>query len=264
MSPASRSRASAARWVAAVAAVAALSLGAAGAARGQDAGQTASAGPTTPAEQATPAGPTASTAWVARIVLPVTAWAAPRMSSTNLGVVEPLSPWGGTNRLLVLDRREVGEQDWLLVRLPGRPNARQGWVQADAVDAFPNRWRIEVSRAARTLTVWHAGAVVRRVRVVVGKAKTPTPGGTFAIADLLRQPDSSGFAGSWVLPLTAHSNVLEHFDGGDGQVALHGRGGASLKDPLGSARSHGCIRLANADIAWIAERMGAGTMVRVR
>lgn len=252
MSRGSRARNAPLRWCAAGAAAVALALSVAGAARGQD------------AEPAQATGPTASSAWVARIVLPVTAWAAPRTSSTNLGVVEPQSPWGGTNRLLVLDRREVSGVDWLLVRLPGRPNARQGWVTADAVDTFPNRWRIEVSRAARTLTVWHAGAVVRRARVVVGKAKTPTPGGTFAIADLLRQPDSKGFAGSWVLPLTAHSNVLEHFDGGDGQVALHGRGGASLKDPLGSARSHGCIRLANADIAWIAERMGAGTMVRVR
>ncbi len=221
--------------------------------------------PTTPvAADSTPDAPTAKQAWVARIVLPVTAWKAPRESSTRLGTVDPQSPWGGTNRLLVLASRVVDDRRWLLLRLPGRPNANQGWVLAEGVDVFPNRWRIEVSRRARTLTVWHDGKAVRRVRVVVGKPATPTPAGTFAIADKLRQPTSGEFVGAWVVPLTAHSNVLQYYDGGDGQVALHGRGGASLNDPLGSARSHGCIRLANADIAWIAARAEAGTMVRVR
>ncbi len=79
----------------------------------------------------------------------------------------------------------------------------------------------------------------------------------------LRQPEPDQFVGSWVLPLTAHSNVLRSFDGGDGQVALHGRGGASLLDPLGSARSHGCVRLANSAIAWIAAHVPVGTPVRV-
>ncbi len=71
------------------------------------------------------------------------------------------------------------------------------------------------------------------------------------------------FEGPWVLPLTAHSTVLKHFDGGDGQVALHGRGGASLADPLGSARSHGCVRLANQAIDWIAGHVAVGTPVRI-
>jgi lipoprotein-anchoring transpeptidase ErfK/SrfK len=54
------------------------------------------------------------------------------------------------------------------------------------------------------------------------------------------------------------------FDGGDGQVALHGRGGASLLDPLGSARSHGCVRLANGAIDWIAGHVPVGAPVRIR
>jgi lipoprotein-anchoring transpeptidase ErfK/SrfK len=66
-----------------------------------------------------------------------------------------------------------------------------------------------------------------------------------------------------VLPLTAHSNVLKSFDGGDGQVALHGRGGASLLDPLGTARSHGCVRLADSAIEWIATHVPVGTPVSI-
>jgi hypothetical protein len=50
---------------------------------------------------------------------------------------------------------------------------------------------------------------------------------------------------------TAHSNVLQAFDGGDATVGIHGRGATSLLDPLGSASSHGCIRLANHGIDWL-------------
>jgi lipoprotein-anchoring transpeptidase ErfK/SrfK len=75
------------------------------------------------------------------------------------------------------------------------------------------------------------------------------------------------FLGSWVLELTAHSDILRHYDGGDGTVGIHGRGGASLLDPLGTALSHGCIRLANDSIDWLVGTVSAkwlpGTPVQV-
>lgn len=80
----------------------------------------------------------------------------------------------------------------------------------------------------------------------------------------LRQPDPGEFEGSWVLPLTAHSQVLRAFEGGDGQIALHGRGGPGLLDPLGSARSHGCVRMSNRAADWIAAHIPTGTPVQVR
>lgn len=70
----------------------------------------------------------------------------------------------------------------------------------------------------------------------------------------------NAFLGSWVLELTAHSDVLRQFDGGDGTVGIHGRGGASLQDPLGSARSHGCVRLANDAIDWLVSTVGASEL----
>ncbi|MBV9796655.1 MAG: L,D-transpeptidase [Solirubrobacterales bacterium] len=44
---------------------------------------------------------------------------------------------------------------------------------------------------------------------------------------------------------------------------VHGRGGTSLLDPLGSARSHGCIRIDNGPIAWIAEHVPLGAPVEI-
>jgi lipoprotein-anchoring transpeptidase ErfK/SrfK len=104
------------------------------------------------------------------------------------------------------------------------------------------------------------------MRVVVGKPSTPTPVGLFGIVWAIPWHPTD-FLGSWVLELTAHSNVLKRFDGGDGTVGIHGRGGASLVDPLGSARSHGCIRMSNDTIDWLVHKIGMrelpGTPVEV-
>ena len=76
--------------------------------------------------------------------------------------------------------------------------------------------------------------------------------------------DPNGFFGPWALHLTALSNALRRYDGGPGRIAIHGRGGASLRDPLGSARSHGCIRIDNAAIRYLSARVPDGTPVDIR
>ena len=172
------------------------------------------------------------------------------------------APWV----LVVAGARAAHGRCWLRIRLPWRPNVAAGWVNAKNVVLQKTPWRIVVSRARRTLTLFRAGAPVRTVRVVVGKPSTPTPTGLFGIVWAIPwHPDD--FLGSWVLELTAHSDVLQQFDGGDGTVGIHGRGGASLLDPLGSALSHGCIRLANDSIDWLVRTIGRyrlpGTPVRV-
>lgn len=208
--------------------------------------------------------PTPDTAWLAKVVYPTRAHVDPDLKSRALNTLAPVSSWGGVNQLLVLGSHTDGRgRQWLRVRLDYRPNGLAAWIQANDVTLSVTHWRVRVSRARRSLRVYWRGRLRRSYRVVVGKLSTPTPTGLFAVAAELRQPDSQGFLGAWVLPLTAHSDVLESFDGGDGQVALHGRGGASLLDPLGSARSHGCVRLDNTAIAWVATHVPLGTPVLV-
>ena len=161
------------------------------------------------------------------------------------------APW-----LLVLSRpRSAFGACWLRVRLPWRPNLAAGWINARSVAIERTPWRIHVSAAQRTLTVLRSGVPIRRFAVVVGKVSTPTPTGFFAVTWVIPW-HADAFLGSWVLELTAHSTVLQRFDGGDGTVAIHGRGGASLHDPLGSALSHGCIRLSNVAINWLVHTIG--------
>ncbi len=116
-----------------------------------------------------------------------------------------------------------------------------------------------ISLAARRVTLLHDGAVAASTSAVVGKPGTPTPRGRFAVAERVRQPDPHGFLGPWALLLTAHSDVLARFDGGPGRVAIHGRDGASLLDPLGSAASHGCIRVPDAFVRLLARDAREGT-----
>ena len=168
--------------------------------------------------------------------------------------------------VLVLDAHEQQGRCRIKVRLPSRPNTASTWIDAERVRLRTTPWRIVVDRSERTVSLLRKGKVVARRNAVIGTAGTPTPTGLFAIASVWRNP-STDFLGSWVLPITAHSDVLKTFDGGDGRVALHGRGGASLNDPVGSAASHGCVRLRNADITGLVRRVGVtqlpGTPVRI-
>ena len=172
--------------------------------------------------------------------------------------------WSGNGqRLMVLGSRRVRGELWLKVRLPVRPNGSKGWIPRDRVQLARSPHYIVIDRSRRFLTVFRDGRRVRSFRVVVGAPSTPTPLGLFAIQDRARQPDPGGFIGPWAVPLTAHSEELRRYDGGPGLVALHGRAGASLLDPLGSARSHGCVRMGNGRILGIT-RMMLGTAVRIK
>ena len=209
--------------------------------------------------------PAATAAWRAELIARTRLWrSVPKQGDKSHGGVGPRD----AAALLVLRAARDSEgRCWLRVRLPSRPNNATAWVRADRVVLRPTRWRIVVAPGARTISVYRDGDLRRRFRVVVGAPGTPTPRGVFSIVGVWRWYPAD-FLGSYILPLTAHSKVLQEFGGGDGRVGIHGRGGASLLDPLGSARSHGCIRLSNKAINWIVRKVGAhglpGVPVRVR
>jgi lipoprotein-anchoring transpeptidase ErfK/SrfK len=211
------------------------------------------------------AAPTAKLAWTAKLTYPTAARSAPRRGARKIGRVTPTAAWdGGPVGLLVLGaKRDETGRLWVRVQLPERPNGRAGWIDADYARLSPTPWRIVVDRARRRATAFRSGRRVRSWRVVVGKPSTPTPRGLFAVYERVRQLPGSEL-GPWVLHLTAHSNTLQNYGGGPGRVALHGRDGPLLADPLGSARSHGCIRMQNRIVSWLAARLRPGTPVEIR
>jgi len=94
----------------------------------------------------------------------------------------------------------------------------------------------------------------------VGKPSTPTPHGRFFVEESVQMlPGAAG--GPYALALSARSNVLQEFAGGPGQIALHGV--ANLGGTPGTAASHGCVRLANRHIRWLAARVSSGVPVTI-
>lgn len=94
----------------------------------------------------------------------------------------------------------------------------------------------------------------------MGKASTPTPQGEFFVEEAVQlRPGDPG--APFALALSARSNVLQQFDGGPGQIALHGL--ANIGGILGSAVSHGCVRLAADAMRWLVVRIGPGVPVTI-
>ena len=115
-------------------------------------------------------------------------------------------------------------QDWLHVYLPTRPNDATGWIKAaDVTVSKPLEYQIKVSLADHKLTLLKNGAVQFEAPAATGTGDTPTPTGTFYYTDpldLATQP-GTGY-GVFAIGLSGHSNVLQTFAGGDGQIAVHG------------------------------------------
>ena len=154
-----------------------------------------------------------------------------------------------------------GGRSWAHVRLPGRPNGHKGWILTNKTRRTSTDWKISISLAARLVTVYHDGLVERRFRAVVGKRSTPTPRGRFFVEEAVAL-SSRASGGPFALAASARSNVLQQFAGGPGQIAIHGTN--HLPGSLGTAVSHGCIRLSTRAITWMARRIGAGTPLTIK
>lgn len=218
--------------------------------------------PSRPAvEEPLATAPTARRAWVARVLLPTVARSQPRRGAR---VVRRVSPYGPYDRdpqsLLVLESRGTPSGSWYRVLLPARPNGTSGWVAASDVQVSATAYRVRIDLGDRRLELLRAGRRVRTWSVGVGTAANPTPTGLFAVSEIVPQTPASGFFGPFIVTLTAHSTRLSDFDGGQGQVAVHG---TSLPGLLGGAVSHGCVRMRNDAITVVARLVPRGAPVEV-
>jgi hypothetical protein len=149
---------------------------------------------------------------------------------------------------------------WLRVLIPGRPNGASAWILQQGTRRATTAWHLLVNLGARSVRVYYQGRLMRTFSAVVGKPSTPTPTGNFFVEETL-QMSSGEPGGPFALALSARSDALQEFEGGPGQIALHGR--ENLGGTLGAAESHGCVRLATHSIDWLAQRIGPGVPVRI-
>jgi lipoprotein-anchoring transpeptidase ErfK/SrfK len=164
----------------------------------------------------------------------------------------------GTPRVFLV-REDAG--DWLRVYLPMEPNESTGWVRTRDVSLSTTSYRLLVDTSRNRLTVFRGEREVAREAVAVGTGGTPTPTGHFFITMLVEPPDPGGAYGPYAYGLSAYSEVLNTFGGGDGQVAIHGTDDPSS---LGGDVSHGCIRMDNGAITRLTRFLPLGTPVDIR
>lgn len=127
---------------------------------------------------------------------------------------------------------------------------------------------VTVSRAGKTTRLFERGKLVRSYRVAVGQPKYPTPLGRFTVQTMqvnpiwnVPQAEWAGKLAGQTIPSGDPRNPLRaRWIGFSGSVGFHGT--ASV-DSLGTAASHGCVRMAVPDIVDLYERVRVGTPVLV-
>lgn len=185
----------------------------------------------------------------------------PNARAPRIETVRARRPLTGVRTVLPALRDAVSRdrRPWVRVRLPGRPIGHTGWIPAHQTRRTSTEWHLVLDLSARRVTVYNFARVQRSFRVVVGAPSTPTPRGYFFIEEALAIPGSHG--GPFALATSTRSRVLQEFEGGPGQIALHGTQG--LAGALGSASSHGCIRLSTSSITWLARRIDGGVPLTI-
>ena len=137
---------------------------------------------------------------------------------------------------------EQTQPGWLRVLLPVRPNGSTGWIRSSDVRLSRHNFHIDVRLSDFRITVSRGATVILDAPIGVAKDNTPTPGGRYYTTELLKPPNPTSVYGTYAYGLSGFSEVLESFNGGPGQLGIHG-----TNDPtsIGKKVSSGCVRLRN-------------------
>jgi lipoprotein-anchoring transpeptidase ErfK/SrfK len=166
--------------------------------------------------------------------------AAPSRSARRIKV---LSQFRSDNRptivFAVSSARDRSGGSWYRIHVPARVNALRGWIDAATVKLETVRTRIVIDRSARTLELYDQARLRFQTKVAVGRAGTETPTGSFYVQAGFRATEP--MLGAYAFETSAYSN-LSDWPGG-GIIGIHGTPQPEL---LGTAASHGCVRVSNA------------------
>ncbi len=149
---------------------------------------------------------------------------------------------------------------WAEVMLPVRPNGSTGWVSAGDVSFYVVDGEIVVDLSERILTYVVDGVEMLRTEIGVGSDHNQTPTGVYFVTDNVTLADPTGPWGPHALGLSARSDTITEFNGGDGIIGIHG---TNNPGSVGGNISLGCVRLPNDMIAALHELVPLGTRVVV-
>lgn len=126
--------------------------------------------------------------------------------------------------------------------------------------------RLEIRLSQRRVTLYQGDTKVKSYPIAVGRPGWETPKGSYKVQQKIQKP-------TWIHPLTGEvikggdpENPLGNFwigfwtDGKD-WIGFHG---TPTPKSVGTAASHGCIRMYNKDVAELFSKIPLGTEVTVR
>ncbi|MBM0740925.1 L,D-transpeptidase [Phormidium sp. CLA17] len=126
--------------------------------------------------------------------------------------------------------------------------------------------RLEIKLSLRRVTLYRGSAVVKSYPIAVGRAGWETPKGTFQVKQMFRDP-------AWIHPLKKGivipggdpENPLGRYwigfwSNGKNWIGFHG---TDNPKSVGTAASHGCIRMYNKDIEELFKKVNLGIEVKV-
>ncbi|HYW20795.1 MAG TPA: L,D-transpeptidase [Nodularia sp. (in: cyanobacteria)] len=124
---------------------------------------------------------------------------------------------------------------------------------------------VVVNLSDRRTYVYKGGEVIASYPIAIGKEGWETPTGSFRVTDMQQYPIWQHPITNKVFPAGADSPLGERWIGfwsdGRNAIGFHGTPDIHL---LGSAISHGCLRMRNDDVRLLYEQVNLGTLVSVR
>lgn len=188
---------------------------------------------------------------------------APKSSRVLLQNLKPFvtkAVWGRTVRRGAM-RRAITRSLVLTERLPMKLQIQR---HAPAVTRLNVGPVLIVKRGSRRLELWNGMRFVRRFPIAVGMAAHPTPLGRYRVVMKERNPtwnppDSPWAAGLGPVPPGPANPLGTRWIGTSAPgIGIHGTPAPST---VGTAASHGCIRMYMSDVEWLFERVRLGTPV---
>jgi hypothetical protein len=183
----------------------------------------------------------------------------PRRRSQPLARLRLLTEEGLPEIYLLLREQITSDGEaWIELRLSGRPNGRTGWVPAAALE-LPHltHWALLIERRRLRAILLYRGRRVWSAPVGIGATTTPTPPGHFVTRELLRVPGHTLY-GPYAFGTSDYSTLTD-WPGG-GVVGIHGTNEPWL---IPGRPSHGCIRMHNADITYLAHHLPLGAPIDI-
>lgn len=190
----------------------------------------------------------------ARNVVPVFAEAG---ATEPLRAIEPTTLLGTTTVLTVLEGPQAG---WARVMLPIRPNGSEGWVRTDGMAMFVVEGSMVIDLSDRTLIYRVGNNEVLTTEVGIGTNRNPTPTGRFFVTDSVTMANPDSTWGPHALGLSARSDTITEYNGGDGIIGIHG---TNSPWSIGQASSLGCVRVPNEIITRLHQMVRLGTPVEI-